>query len=424
VPGGIAPRPARAEVHRPDELEAGREPHRSGRARDADLAVLEWLAERLEHGPLEFGQLVEEEDAAVREARLARPEPRAAADDRRGRRAVVRGPERRVADQRVLRVDQSRDRVDPRHLERVLLLERRQDAGQPTREHRLPGAGRPAEEEVVPPGRRDLERAPRPLLPADVRQVGRPPHGTAVSEHELGRLQRAAQVLRGVGEVVDADGLDPGERGLGTCLVRTDQALQTGAPRPLRHREHAADPAQPAVQRQFAARRMLVEPRSRDLSRCGEQRQGDRDVEGRSLLLQLRGREIDGDATVRPDQLGGLDAAPNPLLRLLARAIGEPDDRQRGQPSLEVRLDLDTAGLEPDEGERDGAREHAPTLIAKPERVRVESVSRLRTRVRRARPRRTHRRGAPCAGSRGGGVAPPAEARPARGCRGRGRAGR
>ena len=39
---------------------------------DGDDAVLERLAERFEHGPRELRQLVEQQDAAVREACLAR----------------------------------------------------------------------------------------------------------------------------------------------------------------------------------------------------------------------------------------------------------------------------------------------------------------------------------------------------------------
>ena len=46
------------------------------------------------------------------------------------------------------------------------------------------------------------------------------------------------------------------------------------------------------------------------------------------------------------------------MLRLLARAIREPDDCEPGHPVLEVRLDLDAASLESDERMGDGAREH------------------------------------------------------------------
>ena len=67
---------------------------------------------------------------------------------------------------------QAGHRVDPRHLERFLPRERREDPRKPPREHRLPRSGRAGEEDVVRPGRRDLERPPGTLLPAHVGEVG------------------------------------------------------------------------------------------------------------------------------------------------------------------------------------------------------------------------------------------------------------
>ena len=53
------------------------------------------------------------------------------------------------------------------------------------------------------------------------------------------------------------------------------------------------------------------------------------------------------------------DAAVDAVLRLLAGAVGEPDDRERGQIGRdEVRLDLHPAWLEADDGGGEGAREH------------------------------------------------------------------
>jgi hypothetical protein len=47
------------------------------------------------------------------------------------------------------------------------------------------------------------------------------------------------------------------------------------------------------------------------------------------------------------------------MLRLLAGAIGEPDDGEARDAVVEVGLDLDAAGIEADERMRDGAREHS-----------------------------------------------------------------
>ena len=55
------------------------------------------------------------------------------------------------------------------------------------------------------------------------------------------------------------------------------------------------------------------------------------------------------------------------MLRLLARAIGEPHDRERGLLTrAQVGLDLDPTRLEADERERDSAAEHPPTVRPNP----------------------------------------------------------
>ena len=92
-----------------DEQEAGRELDGRLRSGDADDALLERLAETVEHGGLELGELVEQEHAAVGEAGFAGPHRgRAAADhgDERGR--VVRRPQRRPRDEPAARAARRR----------------------------------------------------------------------------------------------------------------------------------------------------------------------------------------------------------------------------------------------------------------------------------------------------------------------------
>ncbi len=78
----VARHPARARVHRGDELEPGGEPCRPADAGDRDVAVLERLAERLQDVPRELRQLVEEQDAVGRERDLAGRHARTATDHR------------------------------------------------------------------------------------------------------------------------------------------------------------------------------------------------------------------------------------------------------------------------------------------------------------------------------------------------------
>src|SRR5439155_3657554 len=134
-------------------------------------AVLERLAKRFEDVAPELGELVEEEDAAMRERELARTRI-AAAPRQRGRgRAVMRRAERSPREESRAGGQAPRDAPDARHLERFLARERRQDAGEPPREHRLAGAWRAGEEEVVSARRGELESAAGEELAAHVPEV-------------------------------------------------------------------------------------------------------------------------------------------------------------------------------------------------------------------------------------------------------------
>ena len=124
--------------------------------------------------------------------------------------------------------------------------------------------------------------------------------------------------------------------------------------------QHAADRPQASVEAELADGRVLVQPLARDLAGGGQDRQSDREVEAGTLFPKLGGREVDRDPLAnRPFELGGGDSASHAVLRLLAGAVGEADDRETGDAVVEVRLDLDAAGVEADERMGDGAREHS-----------------------------------------------------------------
>ena len=72
-------------------------------------------------------------------------------------------------------------------------------------------------------------------------------------------------------------------------------------------------------------------------------------------MRRLVGHSSSADEIPRPDA----------LLRLLARAIGQPDDREGRHTLLEMRLDLDPARVDADECVGDGACEHTFTLGGK-----------------------------------------------------------
>ena len=251
-----------------------------------------------ERGTLELRELVEQQHTAMREARLTRPQPRAAADDRRRRRAVVRRAKRRVADQRMVR-----DRRGPRPngcASPRAPAPPRAAAGFPAAGARASScrfpAGPPSSRLCRPAAASSSARRPRSWPRTSARSSGRR-RGLPFPTSELGRLELAAQIRDRLGEVTHPDRLDAGQRRLGARVVRTDDPLELRASRSFGHREHAADPPQTPVERELAARRVLGEPVARNLVRRGEDRERDRQVEAGALLLQLRRREVDGDAT-------------------------------------------------------------------------------------------------------------------------------
>ena len=68
----------------------------------------------------------------------------------------------------------------------------------------------------------------------------------------------------------------------------------------------------------------------------------------------------------RPPEHRVDDAAVDAMLRLLTGAVGEADDRERGQIGAdEVRLHLHPARLEADDGSGEGAGEHTIDATAR-----------------------------------------------------------
>ena len=175
-------------------------------------------------------------------------------------------------------------------------------------------------------------------------------------------LALAAQVGGSLGEMVERHRLDAGESRLGRGARRAQDPGQAGPARRLRKGDRATDRPQPPVEGKLADSGVLGQPVARDLPGGGEDRERDREIEARALLAQAGRREVDGDPALRPLELRRGDSAAHALLRLLAGAVGEPDDRERGHSALEVRLDLDPTCVEPDERMRDGPRQHVPRL--------------------------------------------------------------
>ena len=82
---------ARAGIHGPDQNEVGGEGKRPVGAGQRDRRFFERLAQHFKHVAREFGQLIQEQDAVMRQADFARARrSRAAADEPGVRHGVVR----------------------------------------------------------------------------------------------------------------------------------------------------------------------------------------------------------------------------------------------------------------------------------------------------------------------------------------------
>ncbi len=134
---------------------------------------------------------------------------------------------------------------------------------------------------------------------------------------------------------------------------------EPGPPCALGDRERSGDGPDAPIEGELTDGRVVGEPFGRKLAGGREHRERDREVESGALLPERCRCEIDRDPPVeRPLERRRDHAASNPVLRFLARPVGQSDDREPGYPGLEVRLYLDAARLEADEGMSDRTREH------------------------------------------------------------------
>ena len=242
---------------------------------DRDDAVLERLPQRLEHGTRELGQLVQQQHAAVGQARLAGPRHGTTADDRRGRGAVMRRAKRRREDDRAPRRQRAGDGVDARHLERLVPRQRRQDARQPAPEHRLARSRRAGEQHVVLSGGGELERAAAALLPAHLGEIGQERLLELVAcpaERRTGSSSSPRRYATAWARWCTGTTSMPASAASGADSAAQMRRRQPCAARALGDGDRARDGPHPAVERELADTAVLEQPLGRELVRAGEKR--------------------------------------------------------------------------------------------------------------------------------------------------------
>ncbi len=414
-----AVRTARAPVPRHHQLEAPREVGDAVGPVDADDARFERLPQAVQHGARELRRLVEAQHSpAGAHGRPRADAPAAASDDPRGARRVVRRLQGWTHGQ-LGSQPLPAERPDAADLQRGLLVEVGQEAGEPLGEHRLPRAGRAEQEHVVPARGRDHERLHGLLVADHVAQAGlrrlrapdRPrrsaPRGrgrTGVGLLRL-RLELGAVVDRRIPQPRHGDDPHVGHEGR---LVRVAARHHDPAGARSTRGEHRGQDAvrrtQPPVEAELAEVHGAGHRLGRHRPTRREDREGYREVEAGAVLRQDGRREVDGDPA--DGELASRVACrgADPLAGLAERGVRQADEHEPGELARDVGLDVDERSVQA--GERDGERAtdgHQQALRTTstdgcPPRGQSTPTTSIRTGPRRSgcawhqRPARTRRR--------------------------------
>ena len=355
-----ATQPAGTRIGRADQLEARRKGHRVRRPRDHHSAILQRLPHRVEYMTRQLQQFIEKKHATVRETHLTRTRPRATADETGQRNRVVRRAKRRRARWKCAGNEQAADAMHRDHLVQLALGQRRQDARESPRQHRLASTRRAREQNVVASRCRDLQRAPRDGLAHHVREVGR-------------RLRRGAHVRdprRGRWPAVPQRGDEHGkgwrarhagnadQRGLCRVALWHHQRAGRHSQGALRQRQDSPNRANPAVETKLARHQQSIGRCGRQLACGNEQAERDGQVKGRTVLAHVGRREIDGDAPRGHLEPGVGDGGQDALARLLHSTRGQADNRPRGESAGDIDFDGHIVRFHAEHGGRLDGGEH------------------------------------------------------------------
>jgi len=281
---------------------------------------------------VELRQFVEEQHAVMRKRDLARSRLRAAADQRDSGCGVVRRPERTQLPRGDIEAV-SRHRAHRGEFERLGFLERRQDAGETTRQHRLAGAGRSDQQKVVRTRRGDFECTPCLLLAAHVGEVRRMRDGLFALRCRLGARQFATtgEVCANRQQRIGDERVGSArQRGLGAVAARHDGA-PAGAHRAQDRGQCAVHRAQLAGERQLADEFILSQRCARNAAVGGENAERDRQIEAAAVLGQIGRCEVHGDPALGVFELRVEDRRAHAIARFLYRRFRQSDDRGTGQ---------------------------------------------------------------------------------------------
>ncbi len=328
-------------VHGGNQLEAGGEGQLFPGPGHMDHPRLQRFAQHLQHLAIEFRQFVEKEHPMVGLADLAGARVAATADQCRSGCPMMGRTE--GAGRPAVEVGIATDGLYGCYLQRLLLVQRRQDAGQAAGQQGLAGAGRAEQQQVVAARRRDYQG---PFGLGLALYLGQVRYRCRLGEAGTGLHRRqfplAAQVFAQLEQVIGGDDAHPGHQGgfggvgpghqQGALLVSAGQ----GGGQDSLHR------AQLPGQGQLAEGFAVLQAVCGDLVAGHQQAEGDGQVEAAAFLGQIGWGEVDGDALEAGKvEAGVLQRAADPILALTYCGLRHADQSETGHAIGQVDFNSD-----------------------------------------------------------------------------------
>ena len=253
------------------------------------------------------------------------------------------------------------DAQDRRRLERLVVRQRRQQAGEAARQHRLAGARRADHQQAQLPGGGDLERAlgggsgrarrrdrAAPASRAAAADAARAARSRRRRRRAGARARRRAGDRRRAPTrpptSADSSALACGSTSVRGVAAGVRCSASAIASAPCTGRSWPPSESSPANSNASSRARV-------DLAGGGEDAERDRQVEAARFLRQVGRREADGDAlVVRELEAARLQRRADALARFLDLGVGQADQREARQAVGEVHFDRHRRRVEAAQG--------------------------------------------------------------------------
>lgn len=222
----------------------------------------------------------------------------------------------------------------------------------------MPAPGGPVINRLCPPAAANFDRAFRGFLALYIGKIGilrRSGGGRGIRGRDL---LGALEVIDQRQQAVRRQHFDlAGPGGFGPLRTGANQALPMGA-RMNGGGQHTRDRRDPAIKRELAQHPVFRNVVGGNDIHRNQQAECDWQVIMASLLGEIGGREIDGDAFWRQRQAECMQGGADPLAGLGHRLVGKADDRECGQSRRQLDLNIDVHDLDAGEGNGGNVRDH------------------------------------------------------------------